>query len=364
MADDNVKLETSEGTQQVEQNYTTPPPLPNLLFFTYANAKYHVFATLYPLFALESNPDAIVEIILSDYELFKRNYSNIMEFYDTNYPGKVRYTSVDKNPLIAQKKVMPHTARFVIEPTLKAKYVYIGDIDIFLMEDVLDYWLNFMEKHQCDFGNILRPNAPDHLTGLHFIPYDKMYPVIILKEEDLLRIGDEILLCQFMKAKNLRFPVNAMGGERKIHGLHISYFSRPPLPSMTTFDKPAIGFPSWNTLDKYLEKYLEIRYTKPIIKFTECLDKKQVELRRLIQIIDMWAFFLKEHPGKTLFDRNAAPDKATSSKNEPPIETASKQKEQSPVKVPLEQKKNLDFLLNRDYDTACDRQDILSRFED
>lgn len=25
MADDNVKLETSEGTQQIEQNYNTPP---------------------------------------------------------------------------------------------------------------------------------------------------------------------------------------------------------------------------------------------------------------------------------------------------------------------------------------------------
>ncbi|MBQ3444533.1 MAG: hypothetical protein IJG33_14970 [Selenomonadaceae bacterium] len=317
------------------------------MFFTYANAKYQVFATLYPLFALISNPYAVVEIIISDYELFKKNYANIMEFYDTNYPGKVRYTSVDANPLIAGKNILPNSMRFIIEPTLKAKYVYIGDIDILLAEDVLNYWLKFMDKHQSDFGNVVRPNNPDAITGLHFIPYDKMYPVVIPPDIDL-RMNDEMLLCRFMREKKLRFPVNASLWDRRVHGVHISYFSRPPLDSKTTFDRCNEYFPAWGR--EYAEKYLDIRYSKPVIKFIECIRTRQIELRRIIQFTDMWAFFCREHPGNAIYDRNAAPDKVVSSKQE------------QPTKVLSKPKKNLDFLLNWDYHTACDRQDILSRF--
>ena len=167
------------------------------MFFTYANAKYHVFATLYPLFALTSNPEAAVEIILSDYEHFARNYGNVIKFYDTTYPGKVRYTPVDA------KNILPNSVRFLKQPTLKAQYVYIGDIDIFLLEDILPYWLKFMTKHQSDFGNVLR--NPNQLTGLQ---------IIIPPNTDLARTNDEVLLCRLMREKNLRFPIHATFEER------------------------------------------------------------------------------------------------------------------------------------------------------
>lgn len=178
-----------------------------------------------------------------------------------------------------------------MQPTLKAKYVYIGDIDIFLLENILDYQLNFMKKHQSDFGNVLRN---DHqLTGLHFIPYDKMYPIKIPRNVDLSRINDEVLLCQLMREKNLRFPVNATFEERKVHGVHISFFSRPPLNSMTTFDK-LIDFPCWGSYEA-VEKYLGVRYTKPIKNFIEHIHPLQISLRRLIQFVDMWAFFVRDY---------------------------------------------------------------------
>lgn len=287
-----MKVPTLRRRAKTNRLRQYPPSQNELLFFTYANAKYHVFATLYPLFALESNPDAAVEIILSDYKLFEKQYSNIMQFYDATYPGKVRYTSVEV------RNILPNSVRFVIEPTLKARYVYIGDVDIFLMEDVLSYWLSFMERHQSDFGNVLR--NPNQLTGLHFIPYDKMYPVVIPKGTDLLRTLDEVLLCRILREKNLRFPVNATLAERKVHGMHISFFSRPPLLSLTTLDKP-IHFPCWGSYDKHVEKYLSLRYTESIRKFTERIEATQIELRRIIQFVDMWAFFLKEHRGKALF---------------------------------------------------------------
>lgn len=268
-----------------------PSQLPELLFFTYANAKYHAFATLYPLFALQSNPDSIVEIFISEYDIFKKSYANIIEFYDKNYPGKVRYTPVEV------KNILPNSIRFLVQPTLKAKYVYIGDIDIFLLEDVLDYQLQFMERHQSDFGNVLR--NPNQLTGLHFIPYDKMYPITIPNEMNIARTNDEVLLCYLMRKKNLRFPLKAKLEERKVHGVHISFFSRPPLDSMTTFDRLA-NFPAWGPREA-VEDYIKVRYSEPVIKFTECIQRLQLALRQTLQFVDMWAFFCKEHPSESLF---------------------------------------------------------------
>lgn len=262
---------------------------PRLMFFTYANAKYHVFATLYPLFALISNPDAVVEIIISDYELFEKNYANIIKFYDEIYPSKVRFTPVTS---VEVKNIRPGSVRFLKQPTLKAEYVYIGDVDIFIMESILNYHLDFMARHQSDFSNVLRSKI--RLTGLHFISYDKMYPVETPPNTDLLRTNDEVLLCKIMREKNLRFPINATLSERPVHGLHVSYFSRPPLFSITTFDKPS-NFPAWTT-HNLEEKYLNFRYSEPVKNFTECIKPRQITLRRIIQIADMWALFLKEHP--------------------------------------------------------------------
>ncbi len=262
-----------------------------MLFCTYANAKYHAFATLYPLFALISNPYASVEILLSDYKFFANYYRNVIEFYKKVYPDKVRYTPVNI------KGILPNSVRFLLEPTKRAKYVYIGDIDIFLLdENILDYHLAFMERHNSDFSNVLRNEH--QLTGLHFIPFDKMYPISIPNNLDLLRLNDEVLLCHMMREKKLRFPVDAELNERKIHGLHISFFSRPPLTSMTTFDE-FVNFPSWGPLEQ-VEKYLRVRYTEPVKNFIKCLSPYQIGLRKIIQFVDMWAFFVKEHPNTTL----------------------------------------------------------------
>lgn len=267
---------------------------PTLLFFTCINWRYHVFATLYPLFALISNPDARVEIGVSEYEFFRKMYPNVINFYNAAYPEKVRYT-----PLVNVEKILANSVRFLVQPTLKADYVYIGDADIFLLdENILDYHLDFMARHQSDFSNVLR-NA-HQLTGLHCIAYDKMYPVAVPNDVDLARLNDEVLLCLLMRRKNLRFPVKADSSERKVHGLHISYFSRPPLKTLTTYDKP-VEFPTWGARE-YVEKYLRVRYSEPVKNFIKCIDFRQAELRRVIQLVDMWAFFITQHPNEHFVD--------------------------------------------------------------
>ena len=66
----------------------------------------------------------------------------------------------------------PNSIRFISQPTIKNKYVYITDIDIFIFVD--NFYLKLiddMNKRKSPYSNVVRPNTT-RLTGLHFIEYD------------------------------------------------------------------------------------------------------------------------------------------------------------------------------------------------
>ena len=254
-----------------------------ITFFTFADLKYHVFAAIYPVFALATNQDSCVEICLSEYELFRERYRNIMEFYNSNYPGRVLYRDIEV------RGVFPNSVRFLVEPKIVSRYVYIGDIDILLLEsDIREHHTAFMKKYNSDFSNILRNER--QLTGLHFIEHKKMYPVKIPYGTDLYRTNDEVLLCSIMREKQLRFPpLGIPMSERKIHGLHVSLFNRPLLPTLTTKDRMA-NYPAWD-LQPDPERYFEVRYSEPVTQFTKCINDTQIELRRIIQMADILCYY-------------------------------------------------------------------------
>ena len=265
-----------------------------LLFFTYADKKYHEFAAIYPFFVLLSNPDAKVEICISDYELFSKQYQNIIEFYQHTYPGKILYRSVEV------KNVLANTVRFLVQPVTQTKYVYIGDVDILILDDdILEYWLEFMKRHKCDFGNVMRYEG--RLTGLHFIEFEKMYPVKSAFKNDVKRMNDEMFLFSLMEEKGLKFPMDAVLQERKTHGLHVSV-SRPPLATLTTHDD-VVPFPSWGP-GSSMQQYLDIRYCKPMTEFMKIINERQVSLRKLIQIIDMTALYITKQTYDSVKERN------------------------------------------------------------
>ena len=259
----------------------------DILFFTFADWKYHVFAALYPVFALTTNDNSCVEICLSEFDLFMENYRNIIDFYNQVYPGRVFYRSVKVSD------IFPNSVRFLLKPEMTAKYVYIGDVDILLLErNIEDYHIEFMKKYDSDFSNVLRNE--NQLTGLHFMEYEKMYPVKIPRGADLLSMNDEVLLCSMMREKQCKFPPLGIPlSERKTHGMHISMLSRPPLRTLTTHDRQ-VNFPAW-TISPNAAKYLEIRYSTPVVEFMQCISENQIKLRQVIQTADMFAYYrLKE----------------------------------------------------------------------
>ena len=65
--------------------------------------------------------------------------------------------------------------------------------------------------------------------------------------------------------------------------------NRPPLLSLTTKDNDT-DFQSW-TLNPDPERYFEVRYSAPVIEFTQCIETMQLHLRQVIQVMDMYAYY-------------------------------------------------------------------------
>ena len=110
-----------------------------------------------------------------------------------------------------------NSIRFVSQPTIKNKYVYITDIDILIFVDNFYlYLIDDMIKRKNRYSNIVRPNSC-HLSGLHFTEYDAYYP--IPKQKNYL-ICDEILLYNIVKSKGLKIDKNTK--YRPVFGVHAS----------------------------------------------------------------------------------------------------------------------------------------------
>ena len=264
-----------------------------LLFYTYADIKYHPFAALYPFFALKSNPQSIVEIVLSSPNAFINEYTDIINYYQKEFPGQVLYSYIDHSD------ILPNSLRYVVQPQSCAKYVYIGDVDILLLEPNILLWhLRNIKQNQLDFSNVVR-SGTKKLTGLHFIEYEKMFPVQIESNINLNTTTDEDLLYILMNAKGFKMPTGADLTARPVHGLHISFFSRPLLPTLTTQDRLA-DYPSWyaqsHDTRAFIEKYVEVRYTEDFVKFMSNIRDNNVQLRQLVQIVDLYCLYCNSLP--------------------------------------------------------------------
>ena len=261
----------------------------NLLFYTCVNEKYFEFALLYPIFVLCSNPGAVVEIGISNMKKFYKKYAHLVDFYKETYPSRVLFSSV------SCRGIFPNSVRFVTQPFLKAKYVYIGDCDIMVLEEVLEKHLDNIKRNHLDFSNICRKNTR-RLSGLHFIEYDKMFPVGLPAGSCLADDNDEELLYRIMASKGYKIPDEDKCTYRPVHGLHASYYSRPPLPTVTTEDD-FVSFPAWYPADreesrKIAEKYLNLRYGRQVREFMSRIREKDVHLRRIVQFMDITADYV------------------------------------------------------------------------
>ena len=286
---------------------TAPAPTPpadaahaasehNLLVYTYANQKYYDFAILYPIWVLATNKDAVVEIAIENLQTFSDKYRHLIQYYNDTFPEHIKFTQI--SPDFAD--LPGGTVRFVARPTVKAKYVYIGDVDIIVLHDICNLHIPNIEHNGLDFSNIKRVGQ-DKLSGLHFIEYDKMYP-INLSGVDIYNDNDENVLYKLMENKKYKIPDEYTQDYRPLCGIHISYFSRPPLKTLTTNDVET-NFPCWydnfnNTKISIedIELYNKFRKSDVVMQFCSNIKETDIDLRRIIQFIDMFAYYITANP--------------------------------------------------------------------
>lgn len=198
-----------------------------LLLFTCADKKYDFFVVPYIYFALRCNPEAFIEIALEDYEHFiSRNedgVSRLKEHFGEKF--LIRQSVATSEP-----NININTVRFVEQPVTRAQYVYIGDIDILIMQNILSTHKKLMLKHQIPFSNVIRPasikTGQPRLTGLHFCPYDMIYPLPDISDLDLTKLNDEHILYCIMERRGTMVPEDFQ--QRPQCGIHMS-LNRDPI---------------------------------------------------------------------------------------------------------------------------------------
>jgi hypothetical protein len=228
-------------------------PLPELLFYTCANKRYEDFIPLYAFFALRTTADSIAEFGVEDKVSFLRENAESLDIVNRAL-GNGRITIRDvpwKDP--EGKAILPNTVRFVSPPKKTARFVYIGDVDIIILEtDLLRAHEAFMAKAGIPYSNSVRPNST-RMSGLHLTEHDAIYPLPDLSDLDLLRMNDEMVLYEIVRRRGLQ--IQDKSWFRPIHGIHISPNRRP----RAEFDASgAVVKPGWG-IEPYVQLWIEAR---------------------------------------------------------------------------------------------------------
>lgn len=231
------------------------------LFFTACTEARDFYAVPYAYFCLRNNPTAKVEVAFEDYEAFlRKNAVSIQKLFDI-YPSSVTFRQAE---LMPDSKIRPDSVRFLEKPIARAKYLYIGDIDLLVLEDVEKVNLDLMERNAIPFSNILRLDragaSTKRLSGFHFIRFDDYYPIPDLSDVNLQEANEEAVIYEIMSRKGLMVPPNFRS--RPECGVQVS-LSKDPAgrssgPSAVPFSKrPASGWTGKQYFAKVIKQIRE-----------------------------------------------------------------------------------------------------------
>ncbi len=202
------------------ESFESAPTTKDLLFFTCATRFYENFVPPYIYFAGLHNPGAIFEFVVDNIQEFQGRHQDSLNWLRNRLKTTIHLR--ERSALIA-KPHMENSIRFVIEPEQVANYVYIGDIDIMILEDIAA-WHKPVFDAGLPYSNIVRAGTK-RLSGLHFAKYSAQYPLPDIADLVEKFPNDEELLHAIMARKGLLYDNKAyytIKNGRPIHGLHLS----------------------------------------------------------------------------------------------------------------------------------------------
>jgi hypothetical protein len=210
--------------------------------FTCANPAYEDFAPLYAASVLSHTRSSLVEIGVQDTQSFLNNYGAAWSLIDEHFKKRAFLRSVNFTP-----SVLPNTIRFINQPHCSGEYIYIGDIDVLILEQGFpNIHINHMRKNGLPYSNSVRPGT-DRMSGLHFARYSSFYPLPDTSSIDL-SLNDERVLFKICKLKGIPLRPDAPWF-RPVHGIHLSP-NREPEMSM----RGGRSIPGWG-YKPYLMRY-------------------------------------------------------------------------------------------------------------
>ncbi|MFM2010397.1 MAG: hypothetical protein RLZZ479_788 [Bacteroidota bacterium] len=251
-----------------------------LNIYTCCNKSYNNFIPLFVFSHLYHNPTAFIEIGYDD-ELSEETQKAI-SYISKIFPNRFLINKIEVGVIIHKKNkitCVPNLSRFIIEPTVKSKYIYISDIDIIcLQKDLLSLHVKDMEKTGLPYSNIVRKVADENqqyrrLTGLHFSLWDNYYPLPPYADliEKRLHNHDEVFLYELVKKRFSYFDYE--NEYRPVHGIHISLNREP------------IGKINWG-ITEWADEWVIFRNTSEFKEFEKYLGQFLIEK---INTIDKYA---------------------------------------------------------------------------
>lgn len=189
----------------------------NLLFYTCATGFYKDFVIPFIFFASSSNRGSSFEILVDNLESFNEKHRKSLDYFMGNGIEVV----IREIPNLEYKPKMDNSYRFITEPELTKEYVYIGDIDIMIVEDILTIHSKVFDKGYA-YSNIKRKNL-NRLSGLHLCKHADQYPLPDIS--DLIKSihNDEELLYRIMDRKDMIYSEEEYASiNRPQHGIHMS----------------------------------------------------------------------------------------------------------------------------------------------
>ena len=223
-----------------------PPSTLNFLASA-VGQKYEDILPMYVFYALSAhrNVDAVAEIIVPDSKAFVNRNQKALGHLQTTFssPSHPAFCVRQYMGQPAKRTVVTNTWRYLEVPARFSKYTYIGDIDIFFTESVLDAGrFQQMNEFNLSYSNIVRDydKKPLRLTGLMLLETKRFYTRELLQAQAKIdaRGNDEAFLYNIVEAAGLGIPprnaTSITSGSktplvkyRPQHGVHLS-FNRGP----------------------------------------------------------------------------------------------------------------------------------------
>jgi len=235
--------------------------LHDLLFLTCATKFYSNFVAPYVYFAAKSNPGSAFEFIVDDAQNFNLKHQQSLDWLRKNLNVTIVIRCFSS---LSIKPRNDNSIRFCVDPITSSDFVYIGDVDIMIFDNILSIHAPIFNRG-LPYSNIIRPNTK-RLTGLHLCKASSQFPLGNI--DDLVKAinNDEELLYAIIERKGMLYPNDKSADldvGRPVHGIHLS-LNRLPF----SYGKER---PGWELSYETLNVFRNISITEEFKDFFESL---------------------------------------------------------------------------------------------